>query len=500
MASTGNAAVAGMEGECTLEVMVFPPRNGLHHYTLVYLHAFSSGFEGYTQEEYAMDYVRIVLPHAPYRPVTCYGNEIKTTWYDYLTDNGGSAEDNLAEETLDETRWQIFRLLDAERSLLSQNAGPNDHQSDSFARRLLIGGCSQGCAVALDVALRYPVCLAGFIGVVGHCLSSTPLGAHRGMPLHFFRKTDDQVMQWCWVQGTMERLCQAGYAHLHLHDPAPGGHWRISGQESGWIREAFGCIHMHHEPPNVDDVKTANDGSWLRRVLELTSRPREEVDIRPLLACASKNQASAQLVPVDLPWTSRLVGKVPLVCAVVEGLMSPEEADVLRIFVEQQRQNMWDLSQSHIKTAVDDRWGLTDELWSRMKHLLPAIFKDKHIDGLNRHLRFKRFGPGHFFSTHEDSSSTQSLGEGTWNISYLSAVLYLSDPGEVERGGRTRFAAPGCPAQGRCCQDAACEACIDAPLAKGSMVVYSHALMNADTEVKYGEEKFIMRTDVMYRR
>jgi len=497
MASTGKAASNDSAEGSTLEVMVIPPRNDKHYLTLVYLHPFGSGFEGYTRDDYAQDWVRLVLPHAPYRPITCYKNEPMASWYDYLTDYGGEAEDDLAEDTLDDTRSQLFQLLDAERLLLGE-----ENMSNDICKRLFIGGCSQGCGVALDAALRYPVCLAGFIGVVGHCLSRTPLGMHQGMPLHFFRKVDDQVMQWSWVQGTLSRLREAGYAHLHLHDPAPGRHNRSSSLEAGWIREAVGHIYHFHHPPQVSNVEPLVQDGLFRQFLELTRNPREAVDIRPLLECVAPPQEPARLLPVEIPWASRLAARVPLVCAVVDGVVSPQQADALRMFVEQQRQNCWDLSTSHLKTAVDDTWGLTDVLWSRMAHLMPATFRDKERSCLSNHMRFKKFGPGHRFKPHEDSSSTQSLGDYGYNTSELSAVLYLSDPGDATCGGRTRFLAPSCTSyrEWGCCDVPFCSACVDAPAAKGCMVVFAHLLTNADTEVRYGVEKFIMRTDVMYRR
>merc|ERR1712217_100468 len=93
-------------------------------------------------------------------------------WYDYKTDHEGRQEDELYSSTLRATRDRIFQILDREIALL-----------DGDASRVFIGGASQGCCTALHCALQYPRVLGGFVGIVGHLLSCSPVPqAKRHMP------------------------------------------------------------------------------------------------------------------------------------------------------------------------------------------------------------------------------------------------------------------------------------------------------------------------------
>merc|ERR1712061_979440 len=86
--------------------------------------------------------LKVVLPSAPKRKITCQGGEEIHSWYDYLTDFEGEQEDELPEEDLEEVVRRIHQLLDAETALVG-------------GKNVFIGGASQGCAVALHAALSY---------------------------------------------------------------------------------------------------------------------------------------------------------------------------------------------------------------------------------------------------------------------------------------------------------------------------------------------------------
>merc|ERR1712048_280473 len=81
---------------------------------------------------------------------------------------------------------------------------------------IFLGGSSQGCCAAFDVFARYPLRLGGFIGMVGHPLSLTPLqnSSQCGVPCWFFNGAEDNYMQLHWVQPALERLKQAGWRQV----------------------------------------------------------------------------------------------------------------------------------------------------------------------------------------------------------------------------------------------------------------------------------------------
>jgi phospholipase/carboxylesterase len=97
--------------------------------------------------------VRWVFPRAPQRPVTINGGHRMRAWYDILGTDIARRED---ETGLRESFALVHRLLDAEVA----RGVP--------ARRIVLAGFSQGCAITLGAGLRYPARLAGLAGLSGY--------------------------------------------------------------------------------------------------------------------------------------------------------------------------------------------------------------------------------------------------------------------------------------------------------------------------------------------
>ena len=94
--------------------------------------------------------VRFLFPHAPYRPVTINGGAVMRAWYDIaLADRGFSQN----ERQIRESESHVAELI----------AGEQARGVDS--RRVVLAGFSQGAAVALHSALRYPQPLAGVMAL-----------------------------------------------------------------------------------------------------------------------------------------------------------------------------------------------------------------------------------------------------------------------------------------------------------------------------------------------
>jgi phospholipase/carboxylesterase len=94
--------------------------------------------------------VRFVFPHARVRPVTLNMGMRMRAWYDIqsLTAEGRSDEAGVRESVA-----VLNRFIEAERA------------TGVDASRIVIAGFSQGGAVALHAALRYPARLAGILGL-----------------------------------------------------------------------------------------------------------------------------------------------------------------------------------------------------------------------------------------------------------------------------------------------------------------------------------------------
>jgi phospholipase/carboxylesterase len=122
---------------------------------VIWLHGL--GADGYDFEPLVREwgladdlFARFVLPHAPRRTVTLNGGMVMRAWYDIYDLNFLSAED---EEGIESARRNLLDLIAREqtRGIASEH--------------ILLAGFSQGGAVALYTALRFPQPLAGVLAL-----------------------------------------------------------------------------------------------------------------------------------------------------------------------------------------------------------------------------------------------------------------------------------------------------------------------------------------------
>lgn len=102
--------------------------------------------------------LRFVFPHAPMRPVTINGGATMRAWYDILTlDRGGPQDENGIRESAASLEALVAR----------------EHGRGIPYEKIVVAGFSQGGAIALHAALRYPHTLAGLMALS----TWLPLGA-----------------------------------------------------------------------------------------------------------------------------------------------------------------------------------------------------------------------------------------------------------------------------------------------------------------------------------
>jgi len=118
--------------------------------------------------------------------------------------------------------------------------------------------------------------------------------------------------------------------------------------------------------------------------------------------------------------------------------------------------------------------------WARAEPFFPPTFGEWQASGLNERFRFYRYRPGQRFSAHRDGSFQRNADEMSW----LTLMVYLND-GFV--GGRTRFDLPG-----------EAEPVVIEP-APGRALAFVHDRLHEGEELIEGV-KYVLRTDVMYRR
>ena len=151
--------------------------------------------------------VRFVFPHAPIRPVTINQGMRMRAWYDILQLGGGPE---------DEPGLRASQKLMEE--LVRAQALP--------AKRIVLAGFSQGGAIALLTALRYPERLAGVMALSTYLPLADHLATERSpanadVPIFMAHGRYDDLIPMPRAQASREQLERLGYA-VEWHDyPMP---------------------------------------------------------------------------------------------------------------------------------------------------------------------------------------------------------------------------------------------------------------------------------------
>ena len=146
--------------------------------------------------------VRFVFPHAPHRPITLNNGYVMRGWYDIKALALQAEED---EAGIRASELQVRRLIQAE----IENGIP--------AKRIVLAGFSQGGAIALQVALRYPQQLAGVMPLSTYLplrkfLAAESSTANANLPILMCHGTEDTVVPLQLGEHSRDLLLQQGYA------------------------------------------------------------------------------------------------------------------------------------------------------------------------------------------------------------------------------------------------------------------------------------------------
>ena len=145
-------------------------------------------------------HVRYVFPNAPQIPVTINMGLIMRAWYD-VTGFDAHGED---EKRIRQSANWISQLVtrEVERGVATD--------------RIVLAGFSQGGALALFLALRYPETLAGVMCLSGYLPLHETLEAeanerNRQLPIFQAHGTYDDLVPYALGRGSHDRLQKAGY-------------------------------------------------------------------------------------------------------------------------------------------------------------------------------------------------------------------------------------------------------------------------------------------------
>jgi phospholipase/carboxylesterase len=145
--------------------------------------------------------IRFVFPHAPVRPVTINNGMHMRAWYDILELSGAARQDEAG-------------IRDSAATLDDYIA--RERERGIAARSIVIAGFSQGGAIALHGALRYPERLAGVMALSTYLplqdrLAEEAASANRDLPILMCHGTADPLLPVQMGELSRDRLIAAGY-------------------------------------------------------------------------------------------------------------------------------------------------------------------------------------------------------------------------------------------------------------------------------------------------
>ncbi len=155
---------------------------------------------------------RFVFPHAPIRPVTLNGGLPMRAWYDLKGLDRRAAED-------------LAGFWDADarvRELIARESTRGISPS-----RVVLAGFSQGGAVSLYTAPRYPERLAGVLALSCYLplpdrLATERVAANQDVPIFMAHGTADATLSLSFAQQSRDHLLSLGYG-VDWHE-YPMGH------------------------------------------------------------------------------------------------------------------------------------------------------------------------------------------------------------------------------------------------------------------------------------
>ncbi len=155
--------------------------------------------------------LRFVFPHAPMRPVTINGGMTMRAWYDILTLERGGPQD---EAGIRESGHLLEMLIERE------------HERGIPYENIVLAGFSQGGAIALHTALRYPHRLAGLMALSTYLplqdsfdrevLQNTDAQSQK-LPIFMAHGSSDPMLPLALGQQSHATLEKAGY-EVEWHD------------------------------------------------------------------------------------------------------------------------------------------------------------------------------------------------------------------------------------------------------------------------------------------
>jgi phospholipase/carboxylesterase len=148
--------------------------------------------------------IRFVFPHAPMQPVSINNGYVMRAWYDVKWGDLEGRSKQADEKGVRSSQAAVAQLIEREIS------------RGSSAGRIVLAGFSQGGAIALQTALRYPQKLGGVMALstylpLAESFAEEAAAENRRTPIFMAHGTDDAVIQHAIGAQSRDVLVQHGY-------------------------------------------------------------------------------------------------------------------------------------------------------------------------------------------------------------------------------------------------------------------------------------------------
>lgn len=186
-----------------LEKITLEPQ-GLATASIIWLHGLGADGHDFVPiaEELGLPQVRYIFPHAPVRPISLNNGYPMRGWYDIFGLGLDSRQDEAG-----------IRAMQTEIDTLIQD----EITRGIAAERIVLAGFSQGGAMALQTALRYPHRLAGVLALstylpIKQALAGEKHAANQATPIFMAHGIDDSVILPATAAMSRNVLRENGYA------------------------------------------------------------------------------------------------------------------------------------------------------------------------------------------------------------------------------------------------------------------------------------------------
>lgn len=175
-----------------------------HTATVIFLHGLGDSGMGWrfladtARSQNILSGVKFVFPNAPNKPVTLNGGMEMPSWYDI------KSLDRLNDS--DQDKVGMLESVDVVKKLVSTEIA-----SGIDARKIVIGGFSQGCAVALATSVLLDKRIAGVVGLSGYLpiaqtLEGLRADTNRNTPYFLGHGTADNVVAFQYGKRSADLL------------------------------------------------------------------------------------------------------------------------------------------------------------------------------------------------------------------------------------------------------------------------------------------------------